>query len=110
MNPVTYTVCAILFKGQTLKFIHKFYQIVKASGSTELTKFYFLFHGYLCIRLKILNAYFLCVPSLPQLLCLLLGSLGIPVHLVSRRTTSPPGPVCGGLWGGAVCSGLHLPQ
>lgn len=57
--------------------------------------------------------FFFCTlwpPSLPQLLRLLLGAVGIPVHLVSRRAPPPPGPVCGGLRGGSLRSGQHLPQ
>lgn len=48
--------------------------------------------------------------SLPQLLRLLLGALGIPVLLVSWWAPPAPGPVCGGLRGGSLPPGQHLPQ
>lgn len=53
---------------------------------------------------------FLFLLSLPQLLRLLLGTLGIPVLPVSWWAPPASGPVCGGLWGGSLRSGQHLPQ
>ncbi len=48
--------------------------------------------------------------SLLQLLRFLLGSLGIPVYLVSRWAPSPPRPVRGSLRRGSLLPGRHLSQ
>lgn len=50
------------------------------------------------------------VVRLLQLLRLLLGSFHVPVHVLSKWTSPSPGPVCGGLWGGTVQPGQHLPK